>query len=142
MMITTTVMLKVMKSSMTFTAVQEQSDYIYQNLANSSESIHLSDFPLANASSVDEDLILEMSTLLEVISLGRSARNKANIKIRQPLSSVVVYTEDKKHERYLTENKNDVFEELNVKAIDFVESANDMVQVKIKPDFRKEKELK
>ena len=112
------------------------SDYMYQNLANTSESIHLSDFPLADASSVDEDLILEMSTLLEVISLGRSARNKANIKIRQPLSSVVVYTEDKKYERYLTENKNDVLEELNVKAIDFVESANDMVQVNIKPDFQ------
>ena len=113
------------------------SDYMYQNLTNTSKSIHLSSYPLSNKSEVDEELITEINTLLEVVSLGRSARNKANIKIRQPLLSVIIYCSDTKSQKYLLENKEDILEELNVKKIDFALNQNDLVQINYKPDFQK-----
>ncbi len=111
-------------------------DYMYQNLANTSDSIHLSSYPKGNKDMVDSDLIDEMNTLLEVISLGRSARNKANIKIRQPLSTLLVCAPSGKFEKYLLENQEDILEELNVKKINFVKNADDLVLTNIKPDFQ------
>ena len=113
------------------------SDYMYQNLTNTSKSIHLSDYPLSEKGDVDEELIAEINTLIEVVSLGRSARNKANIKIRQPLSSVIIYCSDDKAQKYLLENKEDILEELNIKKIDFALNQKDLVQINYKPDFQK-----
>tara|TARA_Y100001970_G_scaffold192631_1_gene234085 strand:+ start:204 stop:3521 length:3318 start_codon:yes stop_codon:yes gene_type:complete len=112
------------------------SDYMYQNLNCKNESIHLSDYPLSNQKSIDEDLIEEIDTLLEVVSVGRSARNKANIKIRQPLSEVVVYCDDVKYHKHLMNNKNDILEELNVKDIRFVNDSNEISVTSVKPDFQ------
>jgi isoleucyl-tRNA synthetase len=115
------------------------SDYMYQNLNTSSsigKSIHLEDYPLSEASSINKDLIQEIDTLIEVISLGRAARNKANIKIRQPLSEVIIYSQDTSCTKYLLNNKNDILEELNVKAARFVGKQEEVVSVNIKPDFQ------
>ena len=112
------------------------SDYMYQNLNMSSKSIHLEDYPLSDKDSINTKLIQEIDTLIEVISLGRSARNKANIKIRQPLSEVVIYAQDKSYKDYLLNNENDILEELNVKKVRFVEKPEEIVSIKIKPDFQ------
>ena len=112
------------------------SDYMYQNLNCKDESIHLSDYPISDSKSIDNNLIEEIDTLLEVVSIGRSARNNANIKIRQPLSEVVIYCNDSKYENHLLNNKNDILEELNVKDIRFVNQPSEISETKIKPDFQ------
>ena len=115
------------------------SDYMYQNLNISSserKSIHLEDYPLSESSSVNMNLIQEVDTLIEVISLGRAARNKANIKIRQPLKEVVIYSQDMSHKEYLMTNENDILEELNIKNVRFANKAEELVSTNIKPDFQ------
>ena len=112
------------------------SDYMYQNLSCKDKSIHLADYPISEADSIDDNLIEEIDTLLEVVSIGRSARNKANIKIRQPLSEVVIHCNDEKYQSHLLNNKNDILEELNVKDIRFVSQSEDISDTSIKPNFQ------
>ena len=62
---------------------------IYQNLVrnlefDSKESVHLNDFPVYDKNEIDENLIHSMDGLVKIVELGRFARNKASIKIRQP----------------------------------------------------------
>ncbi|MAV65181.1 MAG: isoleucine--tRNA ligase [Candidatus Marinimicrobia bacterium] len=112
------------------------SDYMYQNLMNNKKSIHLSDYPLANKDDVNQGLIEEIDTVIEVVSLARSARNKANIKVRQPLSEVVVFVVDDCFKKHLIENKEDIKQELNVKDLRFADSYNEFMSIKIKPNFQ------
>tara|TARA_Y100000996_G_scaffold388758_1_gene348582 strand:- start:1149 stop:1988 length:840 start_codon:yes stop_codon:yes gene_type:complete len=112
---------------------------MYQNLNISSskgKSIHLEDYPLSESGSINMNLIQEVDTLIEVISLGRAARNKANIKIRQPLKEVVIYSQDMSHKEYLMTNENDILEELNIKNVRFANKAEELVSTNIKPDFQ------
>jgi isoleucyl-tRNA synthetase len=68
------------------------------------------------------------------VSLGRSARNKANIKIRQPLSEIVIYCDDETKAE-INRNKVQVLEELNLKALRFVVVDSDLVTYSVKPNF-------
>ncbi len=92
---------------------------IYQNLVvqvdqNVPESIHLTDFPDCESRLIDESLEREIKLTRTIVSLGRSARSKANMKIRQPLSEIAVAMP--KEEFKLTEDdKAIILEELNIK---------------------------
>ncbi|MBJ48819.1 MAG: isoleucine--tRNA ligase [Candidatus Marinimicrobia bacterium] len=112
------------------------SDYMYQILTKNKESIHLQEYPSANETYVNDGIIDEIDTIIDVVSLGRSARNKANIKIRQPLAEIVVHCSDSKFQKYISNNENDIFEELNVKKIRFVDKSSDISKLLIKPDFQ------
>ena len=77
------------------------SETIYQNLVVNSEvdaieSVHLCDYPDADESWIDLDLIKNVDALKKCVELGRSARSHSNIKIRQPLSKVFYALEDDK----------------------------------------------
>jgi len=95
------------------------SEEIYQNLVcqvdkNAPESIHLCDFPECDSMLIDKELEQEVALTRTVVSLGRSARNKVNIKIRQPLSEIAVSMP--KDDFKLTEDDEDmILEELNIK---------------------------
>ena len=92
---------------------------MYQNLIcqvdrNAPESIHLCDFPECDSRQIDKELEQEVALTRTVVSLGRAARNKVNIKIRQPLSDIAVSMP--KDDFKLTEDdKNIILEELNIK---------------------------
>jgi isoleucyl-tRNA synthetase len=92
---------------------------MYQNLVcqvdkNAPESIHLCDFPEYDSRLIDKDLEQEVALTRTVVSLGRAARNKANIKIRQPLSEITASMP--KDDFTLTEDdKAIILEELNIK---------------------------
>ena len=72
------------------------SDYMFQILTKSNESIHLQEYPSTGGANINDEVIEEIDTVIDIVSLGRSARNKANIKIRQPLSEIVVYCDKSK----------------------------------------------
>ena len=113
---------------------------IYSNLVSNisndePESIHLCDFPKYNPSIVDDELIDEIDTVISIVKLGRSARNKANLKIRQPLQSINLYSNNEKVIASALNNKNQILEELNIKSMEICKNRDDLVKFNIKPNY-------
>lgn len=97
---------------------------LYQNLVRSvdpkaPESVHLADFPVAQPTEIDEELIEATRFAMLVCSLGRAARAKAGIKVRQPLAKAVIGVNSEGEKRYLTRLSNQIVDELNVKELEF-----------------------
>ncbi len=112
---------------------------MYQNLvravdADSPESVHHCDFPLADEVLVDEKLMADMALAIKVASLGRSARSLAGIKLRQPLARAVVAGPFAGQEEPLGALAELVLDELNVKKLDFVGDRIELVSYTLKPD--------
>jgi isoleucyl-tRNA synthetase len=110
-------------------------DEIYDNLDGSEPSVHLCDYPKADAARRDADLELDMQVTREAIELGRAARAHAKVKIRQPLAEAVVVAGGR--ERAALERFEDqVREELNVKRVRFVTEAEELGRWELKPNYR------
>ena len=110
---------------------------IYQNLIravnpDAPESVHLCEFPLVNPTWILPDLEKHMDLVLSVVVLGRAGRNNANIKNRQPLSKMFV----KSDIRLPDEFSELVLDELNVKSIEFTDSAKEFMTYKFKPQLK------
>ena len=109
---------------------------IYRNLVCSVDksapiSVHLADFPTVNEAWIDPALEENMEIVLEVVTLGRAARNAANIKNRQPVANMFV-----KAEHALPEFFVEIIEdELNVKAVTFRDDMSDFLAYHVKPNF-------
>ena len=110
---------------------------IYRNLVCSVDdkapiSVHLTDFPVANEAFIDAELEKNMELVLEVVVLGRAARNAANIKNRQPIGNIFV-----KADRELADFfKEIVAGELNVKHVEFKEDMEEYLSYTLKPQFK------
>ena len=109
---------------------------IYSNIKNHEdcESIHLSSFPKYDKNKTNFNLIKEIDDVISIVNLSRSLRNKANIKIRQPLPSIYIYS-DQKVIRSIEKNKDQIKDELNIKDIQIVNKITDILDYKIKPNF-------
>ena len=113
---------------------------IYQNLVCSldktaPESIHLCDFPVADATFVDKKLEEDMEVVLETVVLGRAARNTANIKNRQPIGKMYVKTDNK--DKTLSEFYIEIIEdELNVKDVVFTDDVRAFTSYSFKPQLK------
>jgi isoleucyl-tRNA synthetase len=99
---------------------------MYQNLVRSvdkeaPESVHLAEWPESDPTQVDQRLMDETRLIMRVVSLGRAARSKAGIKVRQPLSRVVVKARSASEGKGLKRLESQVVEELNVKALELAE---------------------
>ena len=110
---------------------------IYQNLVRSvdtkaPESIHLCDYPVADNSLIDKSLEDSMDEVLNVVVLGRAARNAANIKNRQPIGNMYIKAEETLGELYTQIIK----EELNVKNVEFREDVENFVSYSFKPQLK------
>jgi isoleucyl-tRNA synthetase len=104
---------------------------LYQNLVRAvdpqaPESVHLSDFPKAELSKVDEKLEADTRLVMKVCSIGRAARSKAGIKVRQPVPRVIIKTRAKSEQESLRCLAPQILEELNVKALEFAEPDADL----------------
>jgi isoleucyl-tRNA synthetase len=112
---------------------------LYQNLVRSvdpraSESVHLCDMPVADPAADDRELLEATERTRALVSIGRSARNTAKIRVRQPLAAVIVVDRSGLVERYpeLAEHMRD---ELNVKALRFAESYRGLGRLEVRPRF-------
>ena len=110
------------------------SEEIYKNLSKESESIHLSSFPTYNKANTDLSVIKEIDDIINIVNLSRSARNKANIKVRQPLSNLYIYSTDNISDT-IKRNEIQIKEELNIKEISIVDNVSSILSYKIKPNF-------
>ena len=114
-------------------------EMIYQNLVrsvnkNAPESVHLCEYPAANAAMIDEKLNESMENVLAVVELGRSTRNLSGHKNRQPLSKLLVAS---KNFRTLdVEYKQMIAEELNVKDVEVLASSKGYLDYVIKPQLK------
>jgi isoleucyl-tRNA synthetase len=116
---------------------------MYQNLVNTvdknaPESIHLCDFPKVDKEMIDKQLESEVSLTRTLVSLGRAARNKVNIKIRQPLNEMVVNL-PKDSLQLSQDDKEIIREELNIKQIIAIttDEFNKLLVCTAKPLFEK-----
>lgn len=107
-------------------------DELFLNLG-AGESVHLEDFPVSQAEFIDVSLELKMRSVIDVVSLGRAARNECQIKTRQPLGEMFVPA---KLEPALSEMLELVKEEVNIHKISFVREDDGFVQYELKPDFK------
>ncbi len=110
---------------------------IYQNLirstnGNAPKSVHLCDYPVADESMIDTELEKNMDDVLDIVVLGRAARNTANIKNRQPLQKIMVQGVEKLPQQYT----DIVCDELNIKGIEFVDNTAEFASYRIKPQLK------
>jgi isoleucyl-tRNA synthetase len=107
---------------------------IYLNLTRGKamESVHLEDYPTADKTLIDPSLEERMGLVITVVSLGRSVRNKMQIKVRQPLRKMMV---NGKHQGILKDMEDLVKEELNVKHIEYVGSLTDYVDYEVRANL-------
>jgi len=110
---------------------------IYQNLvksidASAPESIHLCDFPEVHENWIDPKMEEDMADLLEIVVMGRAARNTANIKNRQPIGTMYVKSEFQLSEFY----KEIIEDELNIKEVVFKDDIADFISYSFKPQMR------
>ncbi|WP_196607209.1 isoleucine--tRNA ligase [Pectinatus frisingensis] len=112
-------------------------DVIYQNLVRNSytdakESVHLCDFPVVDETYIDGELEKNMELVLEIVTLGRAARNTANIKNRQPVGQMFVKAPFILNDFY----KAIVADELNIKAVEFKDDMEEYLSYSFKPQFK------
>ncbi len=110
---------------------------IYRNLVCSidktaPESIHLCDFPTVDAEMIDKDLEASMEEVLDIVVMGRAARNTANIKNRQPIGTMYVRAERPLDAMF----QEVVADELNVKKVEFKEDLSDFTSYTFKPQLK------
>jgi isoleucyl-tRNA synthetase len=100
-------------------------------------SVHLSDFPIADESLIDKDLEERMKIAQDISSMILALRRKVNIKVRQPLSSIMIPVTDAHQKAAIEEVQALILNEVNVKSINYVDNAAGVLVKKIKPDFKK-----
>jgi isoleucyl-tRNA synthetase len=101
------------------------------------ESVHLCDYPTGDPAASDEALSRQMALMREIVSLGRSARMGAKLKVRQPLSQVEVVLGDNAHQAWLEEHASLICDELNVKRVQFTENAEQYITYTVLPDLKR-----
>ena len=96
-------------------------------------SVHLEDFPKADEELINEKIEVRMDLVRNLISLGRNAREEAKIKVRQPISEVIL---DGKNKDVLSDLTDLIKEELNVKEVTFVNDLSDYMNFIVKPNYK------
>ncbi|MBQ9357266.1 MAG: class I tRNA ligase family protein, partial [Prevotella sp.] len=109
-------------------------DQLYRDLGGAKDSVHLDDYPVVDETAIDTDLEARMEMAQKITSMVLALRRKVNIKVRQPLQSIMVPAseEQKKH---IEAVKQLIMNEVNVKELKFVEGQGILVK-KVKCNFR------
>lgn len=130
------------------------SEALYQNLVRSvdpsaPESVHLTGYPVAGDlrptvgaqegtydQSTDRQLLADMAAVHRVVELGRVARKSAGLRVRQPLARMLVAAGSAEVGAALLRHQGDVLDELNVKAIEVLDSSAGLLRYQVKPNLR------
>ncbi|MGH2740676.1 MAG: isoleucine--tRNA ligase [Actinomycetota bacterium] len=109
---------------------------IYGNLApaGSPESVHLSDYPSPDDAHRDPELEAAMDVSRKLVTLGRAARTQAGARVRQPLARALIHVPG--DPRRLDPLIDLIAEELNVRTVQFAETAGELTTVRVRPNFR------
>jgi len=127
-----TILVKLLAPFITF--VTEE---MYQNLvrnvdSHAPESVHHNNWPVADEKAIDKELTEDMDLTIKVCGLGRSARSKAGIKLRQPLSAAKVFA-DKTILKRIRRFEDIIVDELNVKNLSLITQKDEIIEYSVKP---------
>jgi isoleucyl-tRNA synthetase len=100
------------------------------------ESVHLSNFPVANKDLIDKDLEKKMSQAQIISSLVLSLRAKEKIKVRQPLQKIMIPVYSQKHKQEIIAISSLIKQEVNVKEVEVLEEESEILVKRIKPNFK------
>lgn len=114
---------------------------IHQGLVRSTdpdapESVHHTDYPVADASVIDRDLEASMRTVRTVVNLGRGLRKREALRTRQPLATVTVVTRDDSEAQAVRQHRDLIAEELNTRDVEVHANEAGLVDLTAKPDFK------
>jgi len=114
-------------------------DWLHQCLLgdhNAETSVHLADFPVADAALIDADLEHRMALARTIVSTTLALRNTHKLNVRQPLARLSVVVEPGVEQAAIEEVRDLILDEVNVEALDYVDSGSDLIQRVVKPNFR------
>ncbi|MBP6048361.1 MAG: isoleucine--tRNA ligase [Chitinophagales bacterium] len=112
------------------------SDWLWQNLLATSESVHLSYLKDVNKNEIDATLEQRMEWAQEISSLVLSLRKKTKIKVRQPLQKILIPAIDKHFIEQVDKVKALILSEVNVKEIEYISDTSGIISKKVKPNFK------
>lgn len=118
-------------------------DMLYKDLTevtgrgNNAVSVHLTDFPVADTSLIDSELEARMEMAQQVTSMTLALRRKVNIKVRQPLQSIIIPLIDEDQRRHIDAVKELIMNEVNVKDIQLLDQTTGILVKKVKCNFKK-----
>ena len=113
---------------------------IYQNLVrnvdpDAPESVHMAEWPVADASWKNDDLMFDIDVVQKVVGLARAARGQSGVRTRQPLARLLIRAPSDAAAKALNSHQDQILEELNVKAIEFIARDAGLVSYRIKPNL-------
>lgn len=116
-------------------------DWLYSNLNNvtkrfEAQSVHLADFPVADADVIDAELEERMRLAQDVSSLVLSLRKKVNIKVRQPLQKILIPVLDAHMQEQVQKVEDLIKGEVNVKEFEYLTETEGFIKKKVKPNFK------
>lgn len=116
-------------------------DKLYLDLTASEDygnrSVHLTDFPIADASLISKDLEQQMTLAQNISSLVHSLRKLHKLKVRQPLSKILIPVLDARVKTRIQSVEDIILNEVNIKEIEYVDNTSGIIVKKVKPNFRK-----
>jgi isoleucyl-tRNA synthetase len=113
---------------------------VYQNLVrtvdrNAPVSVHMGNWPAADPSWKNDELLFDIGVVQKVVGLARAARGQSGVRTRQPLSRLLVRAPDDASANALDSHREQILEELNVKSIEFIARDAGLVSYRIKPNL-------
>ncbi|GAB4027285.1 isoleucine--tRNA ligase [Spirosoma gilvum] len=111
-------------------------DWLYRNLNEGQTSVHLTDFPVADKTLINSELEQSMEAAQGVSSLVHSLRKGHKLKVRQPLSRVLIPVLSADTRRQIEHVAPIIMSEVNVKAVEFVDDASGILKKRVKPNFK------
>lgn len=99
-------------------------------------SVHHADYPIANATLIDEQLEKRMQLAQDVSSLGLSLRKKSSIKVRQPLQKMMIPVLNPEMKEHLQQVEQLIKAEVNIKEIKYIKDTDGVISKKLKPNFK------
>ena len=115
-------------------------EVVHQNLVRGVDetapsSVHMSEWPEADPAVRADALIAQIDVVQRVVGLGRAARNSSGVRVRQPLSRLLVRTPDEASAAFVARHEAQILEELNVKAVEMLAADAELVSYRIKPNL-------
>ena len=112
-------------------------DMLYRDLTGSDTSVHLAAYPKADETAIDSKLEKRMAIAQQITSMVLSLRRKKNLKVKQPLTAIMIPVLDEAQKQDIEAVANLIMSEVNVKGINYVGGDAGILVKRIKPDFKK-----
>ena len=128
---------KLMAPIAPFYADRLYGDLIAVTGRESAESVHLADFPVCDEAMIDKALEERMQIAQDISSMTLALRRKVNIKVRQPLRTLLVSAVDEQQQSAVEAVQDIILNEVNVKELKFADAGSNILVKKVKPDFKK-----